>query len=47
MLRMTILDYLLLGIIFLPIVATFVMLAISVYKDITGTNKEDEDANND
>ena len=47
MLRLTTYDYLLLGAILLPIIAIFVSCAVSVWKDITGTNKEDEDADDD
>lgn len=46
MLRLTTYDYLLLGAVFFPIVLIFIATAVSVFKDITGTNKEDNNADN-
>jgi len=47
MLRLTTYDYLLLGTVLLPIIIIFIMCSVSVFKDITKTNKEDDNADND
>ena len=47
MLRLTIYDYLLLGTILLPIIIIFITCSVSVFKDITKTNEEDDNADDD